>query len=73
MGCYFLVQIFLTLGSNPHLLHWQADLLPLSALTHPLPFTKKQISKAYCSVVSQTPAIWENEVYNVEKKSQSRK
>ena len=34
VGCCFLLQgIFLTLGSNPHLLcllHWQADSLPLS-------------------------------------------
>ena len=31
MGCHFLTQgIFLTQGLNPHLLHWQADSLPLS-------------------------------------------
>ena len=31
MGCHFLLQgIFLTQGSNPHLLHWQAGSLPLS-------------------------------------------
>ena len=30
VGCHFLLQgIFLTQGSNPHLLHWQADSLPL--------------------------------------------
>ena len=30
VGCYFLLQrIFLTRGSNPHLLHRQADSLPL--------------------------------------------
>ena len=33
VGCHFLLQgIFPTLGSNPcllHLLHWQADSLPL--------------------------------------------
>ena len=33
MGCHFLLQgIFLTQGSNPHLLyllHWQADSLPV--------------------------------------------
>ena len=30
-GCYFLLQgIFPTQGSNPHLLHWQVDSLPLS-------------------------------------------
>ena len=36
VGCNFLLQgIFLTLGSNPHLLHWQADSLPLSHLGSP--------------------------------------
>ena len=31
VGCHFLLQrIFLTRGSNPHLLHWQVDSLPLS-------------------------------------------
>ena len=31
MGCHFLLQvIFLTQGLNLHLLHWQADSLPLS-------------------------------------------
>ena len=31
VGCHFLSQgIFLTQGSNPRLLHWQADSLPLS-------------------------------------------
>ena len=30
-GCLILLQsIFPTQGSNPHLLHWQADFLPLS-------------------------------------------
>ena len=40
MHCYFLLQrIFLTLGSNPHLLglrHWQADSLPLAPPGGPL-------------------------------------
>ena len=32
-GCHFLLQgIFLTQGSNPSLLHWQADFLPRSHL-----------------------------------------
>ena len=39
-GCHFLLQgIFLTQGSNPHLLHtlyWQVDSLPLSHLGSPL-------------------------------------
>ena len=31
VGCHFLLQgIFLTQGSNPHVLHWQADSLVLS-------------------------------------------
>ena len=31
VGCHFLLQgIFPTQRSNPHLLHWQADSLPLS-------------------------------------------
>ena len=31
VDCHFFLQgIFTTLGSNPHLLHWQADSLPLS-------------------------------------------
>ena len=36
MGCHFLLQgIFLTQGSNLHLLHWQADSLPLCHLGSP--------------------------------------
>ena len=35
--CHFLLQrIFLTQGSNLHLLHWQADSLPLSYLGNPV-------------------------------------
>ena len=31
VGCHFLLQgIFMIHGSNSHLLHWQADSLPLS-------------------------------------------
>ena len=31
VSCHFVLQgIFLTQGSNPHLLHWQAASLPLS-------------------------------------------
>ena len=37
LNCHFLYQgIFLTQGSNPCLLHWQADFLPLSRLGRPL-------------------------------------
>ena len=33
VGCHFLLQgIFLTQGSNPHLLRWQVGFLPLSHL-----------------------------------------
>ena len=36
VGCHALLQgIFLTQGSNPHLLHWQVDSLPLSHLESP--------------------------------------
>ena len=36
IGCHFLLQgIFLTQGSKPCLLHWQADSLPLSHLGSP--------------------------------------
>ena len=36
VGCHFLLQgIFLTKGSNPCLLHWQADSLSLSHLGSP--------------------------------------
>ena len=37
MGCHFLLQgTFLTQGLNPHLLHWQAESLPLSHLGSPV-------------------------------------
>ena len=37
VGSHILLQgIFLTQGSNLHLLHWQADSLPLSHLWYPL-------------------------------------
>ena len=39
VGCHFLLQgIFLTQGSNPCLLHWQADSLPLSHQGSPKDF-----------------------------------
>ena len=38
-GCHFLLQgIFPTKGSNTHLLHWQADFLPLSHWGSPFSF-----------------------------------
>ena len=40
MGCHFLLQgIFLTQGSNLHLLRWQVDSLPLSHHRSPYSFT----------------------------------
>ena len=37
VGCHFLLQgIFLTQGSNPHLLHWEVDSSPLGHLGKPL-------------------------------------
>ena len=37
VGCHALLQgIFLTQESNPHLLHWQADALPLSHQRSPI-------------------------------------
>ena len=37
LGCHFLLPgIFLTLGANLHLLHWQMDSLPLSHQGRPL-------------------------------------
>ena len=37
VGCHFLHQgIFPTQESNPHLLHWQADSLPLSYVGSPV-------------------------------------
>ena len=37
VGCHFLLQgLFLTQGSNPRLLHWQADSLPLSHVENPV-------------------------------------
>ena len=59
MGCDFLLQgVFLTQGSNPcllHLLHWQADSLPLSHLgNHVLDYTR-ELSR---SVVSDSATPW---------------
>ena len=37
VGCHFLLQeLFPIQGSNPHLLHWQADSLPLSSREAPI-------------------------------------
>ena len=51
MGCHFLLQgIFLTQGSNPCLLHWQVDSLPLS---HPGSLSSVQFS----SVAQSCPTL----------------
>ena len=36
VGYHFLLRVFLTQRSNPHLLHWQAESLPLSHLGSPV-------------------------------------
>ena len=46
-GCCFRLQrIFLSQGSNPRLLHWQADSLPLSQLRSPCFSLKPSLTKA---------------------------
>ena len=48
VGCYFLLQgIFPTQGSNPCLLHWQADSVPLSHLGSPCWFLASSSAKNY--------------------------
>ena len=58
MGCCFLLQgIFLTQGSNPrilHLLHWQADSLPLSHLGSPGQPLQAPISRFFLSSQTET-------------------
>ena len=47
MGCHFLLQgIFLTQGSNPHLLHWQVGSLLLSHQGTPFTFPQFLILKS---------------------------
>jgi len=44
VGCHFLLQgIFPTWGLNPHLLHWQADSLPLSHQGSPVDSIKYSV------------------------------
>ena len=51
VGCHFLLQeVFLTSGSNPRLLHWQADSLPLSHLGSVLDYGSL-IKEAGCKCV----------------------
>ena len=61
-GCHFLLQgIFLTLGSNPHplhLLHWQADSLPLYHLERPSSIlTVSLITSEFCKSPFTSPRI----------------
>ena len=62
VGCHFLLQrIFPIQGSNPcllHLLHWQADSLPLSCQTFSLlALHQHSLSKSAWSAVSLAPAL----------------
>ena len=47
VGCHALLLIFPTQGSNPHLLHWQADSLPLVPPGEPM-----------CSWISVWTRVW---------------
>ena len=66
-GWHFLLQrIFLTQGSNLHLLHWQADSLPLSQLKKKDSFLSRQglwqwkaMDSLFAIIVVQSPShIW---------------
>ena len=62
VGCHFLLQgIFPTQGSNPHLLHRQANSLPLSTWEAPLPTIMYTIDSEWEPAVCQgTPprVLW---------------
>ena len=62
VGCHFLIQAtFPTQGSNPILLCWQENSLPLSHQESPLPLLghKKKVSTNWItSVQSQSMYIW---------------
>ena len=54
VGCHFLPQgIFPTQGSNPHLLPWQADSLPLSHLESPYSCTSSFLFLKFWAVPSR--------------------
>ena len=59
-GCHFLLQgIFPTQGLNPHLLHllhWQADSLPLDHLGSPHTSTLSRFSRVQLCATPQTAA-----------------
>ena len=55
VGCHFLLRgIFLTQGSNPRLLHWQADSLPLRHQGSPILLIRYSLllSLLYCLICS---------------------
>ena len=58
VGCHFLFQeLFLTQGSNLHLLHWQVDCLPLSyQVSSPKDDTNELIYKRVIDL--QTVNLW---------------
>ena len=65
VDCHFLLQrIFLTQGSNLHLLHWQAGSLPLSHPGSPLHWTVqvlqtlKELNKILSSAALVTVGYW---------------
>ena len=60
MGCHFLLQgIFQTLGSNSHLLHWQANSLPFweAAKCILLLFSHSVMSNSLCPMECSTPGF----------------
>ena len=59
MGCHFLLQgIFPTQELNPHLLHWQADILPLSHQESPAGEYKVASCATQPSVKNVCPRGW---------------
>ena len=61
MGFHFLLQgPFLTQGLNPHLLHWQADSLPLSHQGIPFIFLFLAALGLHCYVLAFSNCVeWE--------------
>ena len=56
---FFLQGIFLTLGSNPHILHWRTDSLPLNCQRNPL-FDQ---AKMYMFLVGQRDSSENNQIW----------
>ena len=58
VGCHFLLQgIFLTQGSNPHVLHQQVDSLPLSHLG--------SLQHTHNALYKQQGPVWHRELYAI--------